>query len=121
MDGHAPAWPTGTGLEVDRRPLDGRCFQVEVRRPGARPTAERLLFREGRFYALECAFDGFAPAEYEACVGAWGVGFASETESATDGRLRWEGRIVGDRVVGTVLWTREGHAPVRGTFSGDAR
>lgn len=121
MDGHAPAWPAVAGLEVDRGPLDGRCFQVEVRRAGARPTAERLLFREGRFYALECTFDGFVPGDYDACVAAWGVGFSSETASPTEGRIRWEGRVVGDRVVGTLLWTRDGHAPVLGTFSGAAR
>ena len=100
-------------------PLDGRRFVGETGEAGAEHgSPAEFVFEGGRFDPLACHPLGFSAAPYQATAESGAVHFKAETLSETEGRMRWTGKVEGDRIEGTVLWLKTGQAPIERWFSG---
>ena len=100
-------------------PLDGQRFAGETGEMGQeKGDPEEFVFQNGEFDPLACHQYGFSAAPYEARAAADGVHFTAETVSAKEGRMKWSGTVLGDRIEGTVVWEKEGQAPIEYWFKG---
>lgn len=101
--------------------LDGKVFIGELGEKG-KPSGDvdEYSFRAGMFHSLACDAYGFGPAPYHATKGD-GIEFESQTVSPTEGHMEWKGRVKGKSLVGTVVWTKEGQAPIQYWFRGQLK
>ena len=87
--------------------LDGRRFDgVVLERGKTSGDADTLIFEGGRFRSTACDRYGYGDGAYRAMPGAGGVEFEAETESAQYGKLRWAGRVCGEKLDGTLTMVR---------------
>jgi hypothetical protein len=110
------AGPAGAA-ETKSGPLDGKAFAGETGEKGKdKGGPESFVFRDGTFDPLQCHPYGFGAAPYTARTEAGAVSFESETVSAKEGRMLWKGTARGDSLEGTMVWTKEGQAPLEYWF-----
>jgi hypothetical protein len=98
-----------TSLHV-AAPLDGMVFSAGIVRSGAAPDApleDVLEFRDGVFSSVMCRRYNFADAPYWVRPDGGETLFLAELTSPTDGRMVWQGSVVGGVLTGTMRWTRE--------------
>ena len=116
----AVAAEAGTAAGPSAGPLDGKTFVGQVGERG-KTTGDQdtLIFRDGTFRSTACDPYGFSEAAYTATPGADAITFQTETESQTDGRMEWRGRVQGSTIEGTSTWRRPGKAPVEYWFKGE--
>jgi len=87
--------------------LDGRRFDgVVLERGKTAGDADTLLFEQGRFRSTACDRYGYGDGAYRSVERDGAIVFDAETESAQYGRLRWHGRVTGDRLDGTLTMVR---------------
>ena len=88
--------------------LDGFVFIVEYG-PKDEPSLGQdvLSFADGLFASRGCNSMGFAPAPYWLRVDDTSIQFQAEMASAEHGKLVFTGRITGDEIAVTSLWTRQ--------------
>ena len=93
------------------RPLDGSAWEVRVRRDALFSLSHRdtLIFDRGRFSSMHKMKDGFLPSSYDAqaersgSVATW----QAEIPGSDGSLLDWRGQVEGDRMEGTLVWTRK--------------
>lgn len=105
------AEPTATPL-VDgaafRALLDGSVFTVEYGPMGEPSLGQDVLsFADGLFASRGCNSMGFAPAPYWLRIDDASIQFKAEMASAEHGKLVFTGRITGDEIDVSSLWTRQ--------------
>jgi hypothetical protein len=91
-------------------PLDGMVFSAGIVRSGAPPDApleDVLEFRDGMFSSVMCRRYNFSDAPYWVRKDGEAIRFLAELNSPTDGRMVWQGSVVGGVMTGTMHWTRE--------------
>lgn len=98
--------------------LDGKTFQIQVTEPGKPPQPDELIFAAGKLDSTECRKYGFAPAAYTVKKEGNAMSFTSEAKSEKEGTNRWTGKVEGDRVSGTLEWTKPGQATIKYTYAG---
>lgn len=110
------AGPSGTNAS---RPaatagvLDGRQFEAGIVRAGAdrsgrkAPLVDRLIFRNGKFSSEVCRRYNFKDAPYWIRREGDRVHFLVELKSPTDGVMVWKGTVRGDKLEGTMRWTKK--------------
>lgn len=109
------------GVAATAALLDGRSFAGRLGEKGkSRGDADSFVFRNGEFRSTACDAYGFGASPYRASRQGGDVTFEATTRSAREGTMEWKGTISGDKVNGTILWTRTGKAPVEYWFSGTA-
>ena len=109
-------------VAADDRLLDGKRFSGETGKKGdEKGDAEEFVFEKGTFDPLGCHPWGFGAAPYTAKRIAGIVQFESTTVSAKEGKMAWTGRVRGDRIEGTMVWTKEGQAPAEYWFRGNLK
>jgi hypothetical protein len=90
-------------------PLDGRRFEgVVLERGKTSGDADTLIFEAGRFRSTACDRYGYGDGPYRSIACEGGLRFEAETESAQYGKLRWSGRVSGERLDGTLVMVRDG-------------
>lgn len=100
-------------------PLDGKTFVGETGEKGKdKGDIETFVFRNGQFDPLQCHPYGFGPAPYTASTSGDEVRFEAETVSAEEGKMLWKGTVRGNALQGTMVWTKEGQAPIEYWFRG---
>lgn len=88
--------------------LDGLVFLVEYGPKGEPSLGQDVLsFADGLFASRGCNSMGFAPAPYWLRVDDTSIQFKAEMVSAEHGELAFIGRITGDEIDVTSLWTRQ--------------
>jgi hypothetical protein len=103
--------------EAKPGPLDGKSFAGETGEKGkAKGDPESFVFRDGKFDPIQCHPYGFSAAPYTARSEAGAVSFESETVSAKEGKMLWKGTVRGDALEGTMVWSKEGQAPLEYWF-----
>ncbi|MCW5632224.1 MAG: hypothetical protein KIT17_02720 [Rubrivivax sp.] len=91
--------------------LEGRRFHgVVLERGKTAGDADTLIFEGGRFRSTACDRYGYGDGPYIAHPDGDAVRFEAETESPQYGRLRWQGRVQGARLDGTLTMLRDGAA-----------
>jgi len=105
----------------DAPSLDGKLFVGELGEKGkSSGDLDEYSFQAGKFHSVACDAYGFGPAPYQARKGD-GIEFESQTVSETEGQMDWKGRVKGKSLVGTVVWTKEGQAPIDYWFRGQLK
>jgi hypothetical protein len=93
--------------------LDGKTFSGEAIEHGKTAgDKDEMSFNAGRFHSKGCDQYGFGDAPYTAVAAGDAVSFSAETTSPTEGKIVWSGTVKDDAVTGTMLWTKQGQAPI---------
>lgn len=100
--------------------LDGKKFTIQMMKGGTLDSKETLVFDKGSMDPLECHQYGFTATEYEAKSAAGQYTFRVISKSDKEGTMAWQGKINGDQIDGSVVWTKEGQDPIHYTFKGIA-
>ncbi len=89
--------------------LDGKTFSGELIKKGkSKGDKDEYVFRDGKFRSTACDQWGFSEAPYTATVTGETTTFDATTESAKWGTMTWHGSVIGDRLEGTVVWSKKG-------------
>ena len=97
--------------------LDGKTFAGDMAEKGnAKVDKDELVFKDGKFSSAACEQYGFGGAPYTAAVSGDTTTFEADTVSAKEGKMKWTGTLKGDELTGTVMWSKEGQAPVEYWF-----
>lgn len=95
--------------------LDGKIYAVEMGEKGKTTgDKENLDFKAGKFHSDGCDQYGFTAAPYSAKNGEW----QADTTSVKEGKMRWKGKIQGDSITGTALWSKPGQKDIEYWFKG---
>ena len=89
--------------------LDGRVFIADAGERGkaADEKDDVITFANGSFHSSVCDKWGFGKGEVRMIGGADEMRFEAETVSEKDGRLKWQGRVIGDTIEGTFIHYRK--------------
>jgi len=88
--------------------LDGRTFVVKTGINGKQASDEDdLSFRDGKFYSSSCIVWDFSGGDYSTRVEGDTIYFEAITVSEKHGRIVWAGKIEGDKISGTYIWTKQ--------------
>ncbi len=93
--------------------LDGKTFTGEMGEAGKdKGDKDELIFKDGKFSSEACEKYGFGDAPYTTTASGGATTFEADTVSAKEGKMHWSGTVKGDERTGTVVWTKEGQAPI---------
>jgi hypothetical protein len=108
--------PIGLAAHAAVPTLDGKTFTGAMMEQGQqKPIHDTFVFQNGKFESTACDRYGFGSAAYTSKPDG---SFEVTTTSPTEGTMRWQGRVTGDRIDGTAVWLKPGKAPVRYTIQG---
>ena len=68
---------------------------------------DEFIFENGMFRSTSCDKYKFAKGPYETNVVDGIISFKAITVSPTHGQIAWEGKVDGDSIDGTFVWTKE--------------
>ncbi len=98
--------------------LDGKSFTIELMKDGKFDSKETLVFEKGMVDPLDCHQYGFTSATYQAKNAAGLTTWAASCKSDKEGTMSWQGKVTGDRIEGTVVWSKDGQSRVNYTYTG---
>ena len=90
--------------------LDGLQFKagiVKAEDGSGNALEDTLTFRNGEFSSAICKRYNFAASPYWVRTEGETVHFLAELNSPTDGKMVWKGTITGDKLIGTMHWTKK--------------
>ncbi len=95
-------------LIVSAHGLDGKTYFGQNGSKG-KPADhdDEFIFKEGMFRSTSCDEYGFSAGQYETTETDGIIYFKAATESPSHGQMFWEGKIDGDSLEGTFVWTKE--------------
>lgn len=96
--------------------LDGKTFSGMMGETGKKGDEDELVFKDGKFSSVACEKYGFGEAPYTSAVKGDTTTFETETVSEKEGKMKWTGTVTGDKLDGTVVWTKDGQAPIEYWF-----
>lgn len=88
--------------------LDGRTYAGQNGSKG-KPAdhADEFIFSNGMFRSTSCDAYGFDSGPYQTEVVDGVTYFKAVTKSPSHGQMTWQGKVDGDSIDGTFLWTKE--------------
>lgn len=89
--------------------LDGLHFKagiVKAEDGSGNALGDVLIFSDGKFSSVVCKRYNFTAAPYWVRTEGEAIHFLAELNSPTDGKMVWKGTITGDKLKGTMRWTR---------------
>ncbi|MCY7409650.1 MAG: hypothetical protein LH473_05200 [Chitinophagales bacterium] len=98
--------------------LDGKSFAIELMKDGKLDSKETLVFEKGMVDPLDCHQYGFTSTAYQAKNAAGMSTWAAYCKSDKEGTMSWQGKVTGDRIEGTVVWSKDGQSRINYTYSG---
>ena len=103
--------------------LDGKSFQINITEygKGGQPTDDVLIFKDGTFFSTDCEQYDFGTAPYESRAKGDTRVFKSTLTSKTEGKSEWEGKVKGDSITGTFIWSKAGQDPIIYTYAGSIK
>ena len=95
-------------LIVSSHALDGRTYFGQNGSKG-KPADhdDEFIFKEGMFRSTSCDQYGFTEGRYETTEADGILYFKAATASPSHGQMFWKGKIDGDSLEGTFVWTKE--------------
>ncbi len=103
--------------------LDGKAFLVKLSEHGKNDEAtdDELIFKDGTFFSVDCEQYGFGSAPYEARSKDGTIAFKSTLTSDKEGKAEWEGKVKGDKIAGTFIWSKQGQDPIIYSYEGSIK
>lgn len=103
--------------------LDGKSFMVKISEHGkdSEPTDDELIFKDGTFFSTDCEQYGFGKTPYESMSKGDSTLFKAVATSKKEGKAEWEGKVTGDNIAGTFIWSKEGQDPIIYTYEGSLK
>ena len=101
---HVQSVPSTVGL------LDGRRFKagiVNTEDGSGNALEDTLIFDNGAFLSVVCKRYNFKASPYWVRTDGETIHFLAELYSPTDGKMEWRGTINGDKLNGTMRWTKK--------------
>lgn len=88
--------------------LDGRTYSGQNGSKG-KPADhdDEFIFSKGMFRSTSCDAYGFESGPYETDVVDGIIFFKAVTKSPSHGQMVWQGKVDGDTIEGTFLWTKK--------------
>jgi hypothetical protein len=99
-----------------RTGLDGRTFKIENYTGGQMEGTEMMTFKNGRVSNDECTKWGFGDAAYTSDDAG---NFKYTLTSDAEGKMDWEGQVVGTSISGKMVWIKAGQDDILYTFKGE--
>lgn len=98
--------------------VDGKKFAVLCMEKSNPSSAEyeNITFSNGMFDNEGCHIWGFADGKYTAHKQGENIQFEATTNSAKEGSMIWKGTITGDKILGDMIWRKEGQEDIQYTF-----
>jgi hypothetical protein len=88
--------------------LDGKSYIGVVGTKGKAADGEDGLdFRDGNLFSPYCAEWGFGEGVYTARVEGNVIYFEAETTSAKHGKITYKGKVEGNKIDSTYIWTKK--------------
>ena len=88
--------------------LDGMVFIGHVGpKGGAADDVDEIYFQNGQFHSTSCNKYGFGSAPYVVSEDDNGIIFKAVTHSTKHGQIVWEGRVIGEEMEATSIWTKK--------------
>src|SRR5690349_19163415 len=115
-----------TTLRAQSTKLDGKTFQIKLTitkgnpKAGSTWTKDVITFSEGNLNAEFMAeHEGFPPAACKIKVDSASgeITFSASHKNKGGSNIKWEGKIVGDKIEGTAIW-KNIHGPRAYSFTG---
>ena len=100
----AQSVPSTNGL------LDGLQFKagiVNTEEGSGNALEDTLIFDNGEFLSVVCKRYNFKASPYWVRTDGETIHFLAELTSPTDGKMEWRGAINGDKLNGTMRWTKK--------------
>ena len=98
----------GKVVIADSNLLDGKLYMTFVGPKGKEADGEdELVFKNGKLFSPSCATYGFGDGVYKTRVEEGAIYFEAETTSTKHGKIVWTGKIDGDKIDGTYIWTKK--------------
>ena len=98
--------------------LDGRTFAIERSVNGKVDSKETLVFDKGMMDPLDCHQWGFTAATCQAKQSGQMATFRVVCKSEKEGTMAWQGKVTGEVIEGSVVWSKEGQDAINYTFTG---
>ncbi len=99
--------------------LDQKTFVGEMGEVGKdKGDKDEFIFQNGQFRSAACDPYGFGSGDYTVKEVGNTITFEAETESPSDGIMKWKGTIRGNTLEGKANWIRQGKNPVEHWFRG---
>jgi len=100
------------GMVADNLPssaaLDGRTYAGQNGSKGkSADHDDEFIFSNGMFRSTSCDAYGFQSGPYQTEVVDGIIYFQAVTKSPSHGQMTWEGKVDGESIEGTFIWTKE--------------
>jgi hypothetical protein len=93
---------------VSSHALDGKTYFGQNGSKGKEADHDdEFIFKNGMYRSTSCDKYDFAEGPYETKVVDGVTFFKAVTASPTHGQMTWEGKVDGDSIEGTFVWTKE--------------
>ena len=89
--------------------LDGLQFKAGIVKEDGSGNAlgDTLIFSNGQFSSVVCKRYNFTASPYWVRTEGETIHFLAELNSPTDGKMVWKGTVTGNKLKGTMRWTRK--------------
>ncbi|MBZ0273949.1 hypothetical protein K8I61_18060 [bacterium] len=98
--------------------LDGKTYEITMPGEDGKPAPDTLEFMAGKLHSTECDKYGFKAEAYTAKSMGPATDFTSTAMNDKGGKNEWKGKVVGDTISGTLVYTETGKDPQTMPFSG---
>lgn len=103
--------------------LDGKTFSVKITEHGKDGEArdDEIIFKDGTFFSTDCEQYGFGSSPYEHKTTDGATLFITSAKSEKEGEIQWEGKVEGDEISGTMIWSKAGQEPIFYKYKGSLK
>ena len=103
--------------------LDSKTFSVKINEHGkdGEATDDEIMFKDGTFFSKDCEQYGFGSAPYEYRTKDGITLFITSSKSEKEGEIQWEGKVEGDKISGTMIWSKPGQDPIFYKYGGSLK
>ena len=88
--------------------LDGKTFVGQSGKMGKEASEEdEIRFQNGKLFSVGCAEWGFNESDYTVKIEGDKIYFESEMLSPKNGKIVWSGKVRGNTIEATYVWTKK--------------
>jgi hypothetical protein len=101
--------------------LENRIFKIDSYINGKKENSEDLTFQNALLKGSECVKYGFEPSAFTTTQNGENLTFNCTMLSAKEGKMVWEGKVIGHSLEGKVVWSKTGQTDMTMTYNGQEK